>query len=199
VCLTAPSSSAQSSPLQDFELELAMRQRVNGKLEEAVHLVQLSCERGECQLTSVTLNQCFLGAFYPKLERASTRDGSLSVSMTGGVIVARETGWALGQYTTTFRFNVKRRGPNARSLMVTAFSGAYVKDSTELGKVITSDYIAVQNGGETLSLACPVMLPGVVPESPAKSAPSPPRNCRSNSDCVGSDVCLGQVCVLPRK
>jgi hypothetical protein len=53
----------------------------------------------------------------------------LSVSMAGGVINVRQRGWAMGPYSSTFKFNVTRCIPNNPNLAVTAFSGAYVKDS----------------------------------------------------------------------
>lgn len=122
ILLASGASSAQQAPqIPDLEIELAVRQKVDGKLDDGVHVLQLKCERGECLLVSVTLNQCFWGMFYPKIETASTRSGALNVSMAGGVVVARQKGWALGPYTTTFEFNVIRRIPNNPSLGVTAF------------------------------------------------------------------------------
>jgi hypothetical protein len=194
VLSSAASSAQQAPPVPNLELEVAVRQKVDGKLEDGVHVLKLTCERGDCLLVSVTLNQCFLGMFYPKIETAGTRSGMLSVSMAGGVISVRQRGWAMGPYTSTFKFNVTRRIP---SLTVTAFSGAYVKDSTSLGKVVAVEYVAVQNGGETLTLGCPVTLPGIVPPKPAKPS-RPAANCTKDTDCGGDDVCIEHVCVKPR-
>lgn len=191
------SSAQQAPPIPDLEIEIAVRQKVDGKLEDGVHVLQLTCERGECFLVSVTLNQCFLGMFYPKIETAGTRSGMLSVSVTGGVINVRQRGWAMGPYTSTFKFTVTRRIPNNPNLTVTAFSGAYVKDSTSLGKVVAVEYVAVQNGGETLTLGCPVTLPGIVPPKAAKPT-RPAANCTKDTDCGGDDVCIERVCVKPR-
>lgn len=192
------SSAQQAPPIPDLQIEVAVRQKVDGKLEDGVHVLQLTCERGECLLVSVTLNQCFLGMFYPKIETAGTRSGTLSVSMAGGVIDVRQRGWAMGPYTSTFKFNVTRRIPNNPTLTVTAFSGAYVKDSTALGKVVAVEYVPVQNGGETLTLGCPVTLPGIVPLKPAKPL-RPAANCTKDTDCGGDDVCIEHVCVKPRR
>lgn len=197
VLSSAASSAQQAPPVPDLEIEVAVRQKVDGKLEDGVHVLQLTCEHGECLLVSVTLNQCFLGMFYPKIETAGTRNGMLSVSVAGGVINVRQRGWAMGPYTSTFKFNVTRRIPNNPNLTVTAFSGAYVKDSTSLGKVVAVEYVAVQNGGETLTLGCPVTLPGIVPPKPAKP-PRPAANCTKDTDCGGDDVCIEHVCVKPR-
>jgi hypothetical protein len=61
VLSSAASSAQQAPPVPDLEIEVAVRQKVDGKLEDGVHVLQLTCEHGDCLLVSVTLNQCFLG------------------------------------------------------------------------------------------------------------------------------------------
>lgn len=66
-----------------------------------------------------------------------------------------------------------------------------------LGKVVAVEYVAVQDGGETLSLGCPAQLPGIVPAKPARQS-RPAANCTKDTDCSGNEVCIERVCVKPR-
>ena len=57
--------------IPDIHIEMSFRQMEDGKLSEAVHLFELWCDNGRCDLTVISINQCFLGGFVPKVERSS--------------------------------------------------------------------------------------------------------------------------------
>jgi hypothetical protein len=58
------------APIPDLHIELSFRQRQEGELSAGVHLFELWCENGRCDLTVTSLNQCVLGGFVPKVARA---------------------------------------------------------------------------------------------------------------------------------
>ena len=67
-CGIIPALAGEMPP--NGELRVAYRQSEGGKLSESVHHVALGCSDGRCSLTTLTLNQCSWGRFYPKIEQA---------------------------------------------------------------------------------------------------------------------------------
>src|SRR5262245_61625081 len=88
--------AAAEVPIPDANLRVAVRQKEDGKLGKSLHIVHLSCWQGDCSLTWLTLNQCTAtvdgkAAFPPKIERSSTREGTLQVFALGDVLEVKET------------------------------------------------------------------------------------------------------------
>src|SRR5262249_45140391 len=84
LCLAAFTTvvvQAQARTVPDGELAVAYRQLQDGKLSQAVFQNWLECSNGECTWTTLILGQCIAGAFYPKIQRWTTREGSLSVRL----------------------------------------------------------------------------------------------------------------------
>lgn len=152
------------------ELSVAYRQLSDGKLSDGVHHITLWCFDGRCSLTTLTLNQCFQGRFYPKVERTSTEEGNLSVvEIREGLLIAEEK-----HPETTFKFGFTytvRSKPELSRLMglhgvrwfdnLTGFSGGAVKQSTILDEVITWELVPLKGRFPRIKAACEIMLDGV--------------------------------------
>jgi hypothetical protein len=87
-------------------LEVTVRQKEEGKLDKGLHLFHLLCWDGECSLTALSLNQCGPAgsgkpAFYPKIERTSTREGNLKVSHLGNLLHVQGTNVDIGGISTS--------------------------------------------------------------------------------------------------
>lgn len=154
VALIATGTGAQVLKVPDLVLEVGYRQRENGKLSEAVFQDYLECRARECTLTTLTLNQCVGGAFYPKLQHWSTRDKSLSVSL-----IAPDTVFL--QYNLDgARFQARYVSHQPGKPYLKSYSGAVTKNSAVLGKVIAWELVPIKVG-EYVRLQCPVALDGV--------------------------------------
>lgn len=155
----------QSVP--DATLDVTVRQREQGTLDRAMHILELRCFDGQCSLTSITLNQCMQSgegrpAFYPKVQRSSTAERNLAVRNEGRTLIVRESGVDMGgDYVNNFRFEyaTPTKGRVATGLL--SFSGGFVKNSTILGRVITIEYVPLQNSFQVVGLDCGALLPGV--------------------------------------
>jgi hypothetical protein len=172
------SSSAVAGP-PNGTLSVAYRQLMNpdtGQKSlpgwEAVHHIHLSCWDGRCSLTTLSLNQCVLGAFYPKIERAATDDGDLTVTEIGpGILIAEQR---LRAHFTTFKYRFgydTRTDPDfsrqfgvreARYFkQLTSFSGAAVKQSAILEKVISWELVPLKGHSPMVEAKCKIQLDGV--------------------------------------
>src|SRR5438132_1855170 len=88
--LFVPCTSASAERnLPDALLRVTVQQKESGKLNRELHFQELRCWRGECSLTSITLNSCRSspssnGKATPLVvERSSTREGNLEVTHEG--------------------------------------------------------------------------------------------------------------------
>ncbi|MBI4588911.1 MAG: hypothetical protein HY725_08725 [Candidatus Rokubacteria bacterium] len=151
-------------------LEVTVRQKEGGKHAKGLHLFYLLCWDGECSLTTLSLNQCGPApsgkpAFYPKIERTSTREGNLKVSHVGNVLHVQQTNVDIGGLsTTTLRFGYAMSSSGEIANKVTSFSGGYVKDSQILGRVFTIEYVPLLGTFHEIQLDCAAGLPGVEKE-----------------------------------
>jgi hypothetical protein len=152
----------------DAFLEVTVQQRDAGKLAAGLHRLLLSCTAGECSLEKLNLNQCVdagngVPVFVPTVEYTSTRDGRLSVSHEGRTFVVRESGTDIGgSYVNTFRFEYAPPARQARAItQLVGFSGAFLKNSSILGKVISVEYVPLPKAFQAVRLDCAVSLPGV--------------------------------------
>ena len=162
--LRAALRSRQADPMPIGELSIAYQQKENGKLGEAVHILTFSCAdlgQGLCSTTTLTLNQCIGGAFYPKVEVDSEVDGSLTVErvMLNELVLRFDDGAQIrmSYRTTDTAFGI---GFDA----VAAFSGAVVKDSFILRKVISWELVPFTVKNQLFkNFNCPATLPFLFP------------------------------------
>jgi hypothetical protein len=150
----------QTSAFPDANIEITVRQKEDGQISRGLHVLHLYCSSGECSLTWLTLNQCYPSgngkpAFYPKIQRVSTRDGTLKVTREANFLVVQELGVDIGgSYTTKLRFGVRPVAPGQTISTVTSFSGAYVKDSTLLKRFPSTEYVALEGSMQAIPLDC---------------------------------------------
>lgn len=173
VLLFTGKSLAASEQIPNGGLEVAYRQLENGKLSESVHNLILACADGECELTTLTLNQCgdfYEGkSFYPKIETSSTRAGNLIIRTIGiGAIEIEEKKSA----TFKYRFNYTTKTNPSLSKLIGSrtdlyfnklinFSGAAVKQSDILNKVISWELVPLKGESVIIKPACSIYLKGV--------------------------------------
>jgi hypothetical protein len=156
------SYSQLSAP--DLKLRVAVRQNEDGKVADGIHIITLQCARRECALTAVSLNRCDtspLGtpASPVVVEFSSTRDGTLRVTNLGDTLKVEEVASDIGgDATSTFLFGYELVRGTAR---LTSFSGGFVKHSLLLGRVISVEYQPFRRWAQSVTLDCPVLLPGV--------------------------------------
>jgi hypothetical protein len=155
-------------------LNVAYRQLSEGQLSESVHHIKLLCGDGRCSITTLSLNQCGRsgkrGEFYPKVERTSTQEGNLFLwEITNGELSAEEKH---PEASFKYRFTYKvRQDPGLSKITrnkqtrwfgdLTGFSGAAIKDSSILGKVISWEMIPLKGKSPRIEAACQIMLDGV--------------------------------------
>jgi hypothetical protein len=151
------------------ELSVAYRQFQDGKLSKTVHHLTLSCIDGSCSLTTLTLNQCMIlggvKAFYPKVQRTSTSEGNLSVIVRDNNLVVKEKLEGT-EFTYNFKYSTTKKrpgvlGPENFFGHLTAFSGAAVKYSTLLDKVISWECVPLKGISPTIEAGCKIVLDGV--------------------------------------
>jgi hypothetical protein len=101
--------------IPDARLRVTVQQKEKGKLNPAFHVQELHCFGGKCSLTTVILNSCRPSPVSNRLaspvviERTSTDEGDLKVSIEGHTLVTIETGSDIGgNYTTTQRFTYEK-------------------------------------------------------------------------------------------
>jgi hypothetical protein len=166
VALCVPVWAQQSLP--DALLRVTVQQKEQDRLNPELHVQELSCWRGECSLSSITLNSCRPspvsdGKASPLIiERSSTREGSLAVTKEGDTLVAVETGSDIGgRYVTTqrFRYENPRDGAIVRKLV--GYSGGFVKNSVIAQQVVAVQFVPFQGAFKEVRLDCPLGLPGV--------------------------------------
>lgn len=161
-------SASADRNLPDALLRVTVQQRENGKLNREVHLQELRCWRGECSLTSVTLNSCrpspaSSGKATPLVvERSSTREGNLEVANEGTTLVVIENGSDLGgRYVTTQRFTYQRPPAGEMVRKLIGYSGGFVKNSALAQQVLTVEFVPFRGAYKETRLDCPLGLPGV--------------------------------------
>ena len=162
-----PSAWAQQN-IPDAVLRVTVQQEERGKLNSDLHFQELRCWRGDCSLTTVTLNSCrpspvSTGKVSPLIvERASTNDSTLAVSSEGNTLVVIETGSDIGgSYVTTQRFTYERPADGSIIRRLTAYSGGFVKNSAVAQQVLTVEFVPFRGAYKEARLDCPLGLPGV--------------------------------------
>ncbi len=157
----------QAGAIPDSLLRVTVQQETDGKPERGLHILELRCWKGYCELTTVSLNQCAesgtgQSAFYPAVQHSSTSKGNLRVRSEGNTLVVEETGSdAFGDYTNNMRFDYQKPNQGGIVSRLIGFTGGYVKNSVILKKVLTVQYIPLPRAHQVISLDCGVLLPGV--------------------------------------
>jgi hypothetical protein len=170
--------------IPDIHIEMSFRQMEDGKLSAGVHLFELWCDNGRCDLTVTSLNQCFLGGFVPKVARASNMllaglgKGTLKVKYSGKGMLQLDEDIVGGKisYFLSFReakteseerqthnklFINDEKGP--KKIVLTDFKGSVTKYSTVLDKVISAEYVPLVDEIYTLvKLDCDASVPGTI-------------------------------------
>ena len=165
--LVAPASVSSSDGIPNANLRVTVQQREDGKINKGFHVLELSCWDGNCSLSSVSINQCgefgsSKQAFYPKAQYSSTALGNLKVRNEGKSLVVQETGFdTFGDYVATLRFDYEPAGKDKIVIRLIGFSGGYVKNSTLLEKVLSTEYVPLPEAHQVMKLDCDVLLPGV--------------------------------------
>lgn len=153
--------------IPNASLEVTVRQKEEGKLGKGLHFFHLLCWEGECSLTTLSLNQCGPAgsgkpAFFPKIERTSTREGNLKVTKLGDVLQVQQVNVDIGgESTTTLRFGYALSSSSTLANRLLAFSGGFVKSSEILKRVITVELVPLIGAFHEVPLDCAVLLPGV--------------------------------------
>lgn len=170
--LFAPVAGSTEQPTPPLgSLRVAYRQSTDGELSKSVHLLELLCfeqpvGRTQCNLTTVSLNQCLdldgKPSFYPKSETASTSAGDLRISDWGDDFIVLEEGDAGGaKFVYRFEFTTRYAGSHPTFVALTGFSGTARKSSATLGEVLSWKLEPLVGIRSLVDLSCPAGLPGV--------------------------------------
>lgn len=159
-------------PPNSVRLEWTVQQKTDGKVGSGYHVYTLTCVNGRCTMYSVTLNRCDEGeraAFFPRAEYWDNIQDEESASLLQvhfpkeGVVDLSLRGWDFGIAETKMHLGYRRKAGELNAV-VTSFSGAVVKTSELLNKVITWELEPVthSSGMKRVPLACNyVLLPAV--------------------------------------
>lgn len=163
----APAPALSDSAIPNANLQVTVQQKQEGKVAKGFHVLELTCWKGDCSLSTVTLNQCFQSgpdrkAFFPKVQYSTTSLGNLKVINEGKSLVVQETGSDMfGDYVNNLRFDYETADKGKIVNRLVGFSGGYVKNSVLLKKVLTTEYIPLPKRNQVMKLDCDALLPGV--------------------------------------
>jgi hypothetical protein len=157
---------AWATDVPNGALRIAYRQSEGGKLSEAVFHLSLWCQDDACSARTLSLNQCAFGVFYPKIE------GSINLrvlAVSPGMLILEERNPEV-TFKYEFRYTTWENPDLSRSVglrgttwfeNVVGFSGAAVKYSVELQKVISWDLVPLKGRSPRVKAACDILLDGV--------------------------------------
>ena len=174
VFIISETYGADFKELPNGNLVVAYQQLSEGKLSESIHEISLLCVSGQCSMTTLTVNQCWDApegkSFSPKIERTSTDEGNLIViAIEQGVIEVEER---YSASTFKYRFKYTTRADPSFSARVgirgnlwikdlTEFSGAAVKQSDILKKVISWECVPLKGTFVAVKPCGKMMLRGI--------------------------------------
>ena len=156
-------------PPNSVKLEWTVQQKTEGKVGNSYHVYSLTCIKGRCIMYIVTLNRCDEGeraAFFPRAEYWDNIPDEEGTSLLQvmfpkeSVVELSLRGWDFGTAETKMRLGYRREVPGELIAVVTSFSGAVVKTSELLNKVISWELEAVTDpsGLKRVPLACNYVL-----------------------------------------
>lgn len=167
ILILTPSLTSSADNIPNANLRVTVQQKEEGIITKGFHVLELSCLDDQCSLSSVSLNQCMDSgsgkkAFYPKVQYSATWMGNLKVRNERKSLVAQETGSDMfGDYVNNLRFDYETPGKGEIVNRLVGFSGGYVKNSTLLKKVLTTEYVPLPKANQVMKLDCDVLLPGI--------------------------------------
>ena len=160
--------SMQTSPIPDVNLAVSFHERVEGEgLRKPLYVLEVHCLDGECSYSYVSLNDCGtagprLGAFFPKVEMVSVKNGDLKVTNEGAVLTLVQTGTdSYGNWVNTFRIGYEPTKDGSPATRVVSFFGDFVKTSELVKRPTRIEYIPLQGPFQRLDAECPIFAPGV--------------------------------------
>lgn len=163
----ASGPTATTELIPSGSLSVAYRQLLEGKLSEGVFHTHLECHRGQCSLTTLTLNLCIAGAWYPKILRWTTLEGNLTVTRASPGLLLVEYKELDTTLKMRFEFTVDQSSPVAklyggtRFEKLTGFSGGAVNASSMAGKVVTWELVPLRGAAPEIGFSCKAVLDGV--------------------------------------
>ena len=163
IMLIIPTVALSSDDIPNVKLLVTVQQKEEGKISKGLHVLELTCWKGNCFLTSVSLNQCmesYLGpkAFYPEVKYSSTFIGDLTVRNENSSLIVQET---VLDEVHNFRFDYSLEGKDILWIRrLVGFSGGYVKNDQLLKKISTVEYIPLPKA-QVIKLDCGVLFPGI--------------------------------------
>lgn len=174
-CLFIASNNfAAMEQVPNGQLEVAYRQLTDGKLSESVHNIILFCYDEQCSMTTLTLNQCFDfsdgKSFYPKIERTSTNEGNLIVRVLEKGVLEVEEKFISSSFKYRFTYKTKSDPSLSKSTglhnnlwfgELTGFSGAVIKQSVILKKVVSWELVPLKGESVIVKPDCSINLKGV--------------------------------------
>lgn len=174
VFIISETNGADFKELPNGQLVVAYQQLSEGKLSESIHEISLLCISGQCSMTTLTVNQCWDApegkSFFPKIERTSTDEGNLIViAIEQGVIEVEER---YSASTFKYRFKYTTKADSSFSARVgirgnlwfkdlIGFSGAVVKQSDILNKVMSWDCVPLKGRWVAVEPCGKMMFQGV--------------------------------------
>jgi hypothetical protein len=175
--------------LPNLHIELSYRQLEGGKLSKGLHVFNLWCDNGRCDLTVLSLNHCLGGRFAPKVELASNmtlagqREGTLQVHYSGDGLLQLEKAIDQGKRSYFLRFRTAQTGEEQQQthnrlfprggepsigLVLTDFKGNLTKYSAILDKVISVEFVPLTEEYARVKLNCRALIPGTFSLKPGK-------------------------------
>ena len=150
--------SQRDTLIPSGKLQITYKQSGESELSQAVFVNTLTCY-SECELTTVTLNQCMGGAFYPAVQRWTTDDDSLEVDRVApDTIIAS---FDAGDAEFRLRFVFEQRDDVSFGYLK-GFSGGVVAQDDFSGEIITWDLVPLSwSESSSFEFDCPATLPGV--------------------------------------
>jgi hypothetical protein len=160
-------AGASSDIIPDAKLRVTVRDKIDGKINKGLTVLELSCWNNQCSLSSVSLNNCMEDSsgkkvFYPSVQYSATWLGNLKVRNVRESLIVEERGNdVFGSYVNNFQFSYTPVGKDKMINRLIGFSGGSVKNSALLKKVLTIDYVPLPKRNQVIKLDCGVLLPGV--------------------------------------
>jgi hypothetical protein len=174
VFIISETYAADFKELPNGNLVVAYRQLSEGKLSESIHEISLLCASGQCSITTLTVNQCWDSpegkSFHPKIERTSTEEGNLIVIAIEKGVIEVEERYSAATFKYRFKFTTSADPSFSARLGIRGnlwfkdligFSGAVVKQSDILNKVISWECVPLKGAWVSVKPCGKMMLRGI--------------------------------------
>jgi len=150
-------------PIPDASLGVTVQQKNNeGKVGPQFLVLRLSCWKGACALSTMSLNDCRPSAdsakptFFPKVEYSTTSGKSLRIHREENTLVAQEIATDLeGRARQNLRFTYAPPEFGTIVSRLIGFSGEIVRVSA------ATQYVPLPKTYQVVRLNCDALLPGL--------------------------------------